>query len=112
MAAFEHYDFENLKNEAETHVFDELEFQLDNNPLNICRCNDCIGDMAAVALNNVAPKYRWSLLGGLYTASAMDDEAYRARVQDAVRNAIEIVHKNPSHDRNGPGGTDETQGAS
>jgi competence protein ComFB len=99
MAAFEYYDFENLKNETETHILNELAFQLDNSPLDICRCNDCVGDMAAVALNNVAPKYRWSLLGGLYTASAINDEAYRASVQDAVRNAIETVRKNPSHDR-------------
>jgi competence protein ComFB len=109
MAAFEHYDFENLKNEAETHIFDELEFQLDNNPLDICRCNDCVGDMAAIALNKVAPKYRWSLLGSLYTASALNDEVYRASVQEAVRNAIGIVSGNPSHDRKEPRETDELQ---
>jgi competence protein ComFB len=99
MAAFENYDFENLKNEAETHVFNELAFQLDNHPLKICRCNDCIGDMAAIALNKVAPKYQWSLLGSLYTASAINDDAYRASIENAVRNAIEVVRENPSHDR-------------
>jgi competence protein ComFB len=99
VAAFGNYDFEHLKNDAETHVFNELDFQLDNYPLYVCCCNDCVGDMAAIALNKVAPKYRWSLLGGLYTASAINDGAYRASIQDAVRNAIEIVRANPSHDR-------------
>jgi competence protein ComFB len=107
MAAFAYYNFENLKNEAETHIFDELALQLDNYPLNVCRCNDCVGDMAAVALNTVAPKYRWSLLGGLYTASAINDGAYRESIQDAVRNAIEIVRANPSHDRQELAGTKE-----
>jgi competence protein ComFB len=54
--------------------------------------------MAAIALNKVEPKYRWSLLGSLYTASAIYDEAYRERVRDAVREAIEIVRQNPSHE--------------
>jgi competence protein ComFB len=99
MAAFENYDFESLKNESETYVFNELAFQLDNYPLDICRCNDCVGDMAAIALNKVAPKYRWSLLGELYAAMVIKDTAYRASVEDAVRNAIEIVRANPSHDQ-------------
>jgi competence protein ComFB len=98
MAAFDRYDFENLKNESETHIFNELAAQLEAAPYAGCRCNDCIGDMAAIALNRVAPTYRWSLLGSLYTASAMNDEGYRASVEEAVREAIEIVRNNPSHD--------------
>jgi competence protein ComFB len=99
MTVFNNYDFDHLKNESETHIFNELAAQLEACPYEVCRCNDCIGDMAAIALNRVAPKYRWSLLGGLYTASAMNDEEYRARVEEAVREAIEIVWNNPSHDR-------------
>jgi competence protein ComFB len=97
MAVFDHYDFENLKNESETHIFNELAAQLEVYPHEICCCNDCIGDMAAIALNKVAPKYRWSLLGSLYTASAMNDEGYRTSVKDSVREAIETVRTNPSH---------------
>jgi competence protein ComFB len=102
MAAFNGYDFENLKNESETHVFNELASQLDDYPAEVCRCNDCIGDMAAIALNRVDPKYRWSLLGSLYTATVMRDEAYRTSVKEAVREAIEIVRKNPSHELSQP----------
>lgn len=99
MVALDHYDFENLKNESETHVFKELAARLEAVPSEVCRCNDCLGDMAAIALNRVAPKYRWSLLGSLYTASAMDDEEYRTSVENAVWEAIETVRKNPSHDQ-------------
>jgi competence protein ComFB len=93
-----HYDFENLKNEAETFVINELERQLDTLSEPACRCNDCVLDMAAIALNTVRPLYRVSLLGTLYTASAMDGKAYASSVRDAVFTAIEKVRKNPSHD--------------
>jgi competence protein ComFB len=99
MILFNQHDFENLKNESETHVFNDLAFQLENYPLPVCCCTDCIGDMAAIALNKVAPKYRWSLLGSLYTASAINDAAYRTSIREAVLDAIEIVRRNPSHDR-------------
>lgn len=98
MVALDNYDFDNLKNESETHIFNELAAQLEAIPREVCRCNDCLGDMAAIALNKVAPRYRWSLLGSLYTASAMDDDAYRASVESAVLDAIETVRMNPSHD--------------
>ena len=99
MITIDNYDFENLKNESETHIFNELAAQLKALPYEVCRCNDCLGDMAAIALNRVAPKYRWSLLGSLYTASAMDDKEYRTSVENAVREAIQTVRKNPSHDK-------------
>lgn len=98
MALTDTYNFDNLKNESETHIFNELERQLENYPLPICRCNDCLGDMAAIALNKVEPKYRWSLLGSLYTASAIGDEEYRNSVRTAVLDAVELVRRNPSHD--------------
>jgi competence protein ComFB len=54
--------------------------------------------MAAMALNAVKPLYRYSLLGTLWTSSAMDDEAYAAILKEAVSGAIEKVRANPSHD--------------
>ena len=98
MALIDDYDFQYLKNEAENLVLKELERQLENFSAPICRCNECIVDMAAMALNTVKPLYRVSLLGSLYTASAMDKKAYAASVREAVSKAIEKVRKNPSHD--------------
>jgi competence protein ComFB len=54
--------------------------------------------MAAIALNTVKPLYRVSLLGTLYTATAMDEKNYGSSVRDAVFLAIEKVRKNPSHE--------------
>ena len=98
MALIDEYDFEFLKNEAENLVLKELERQLQRYTDAVCRCNDCIVDMAAMALNNVKPLYRVSLLGTLYAASAMDEKDYAEKIKEAVSNAIQKVHNNPGHE--------------
>ncbi|MDR2097630.1 MAG: late competence development ComFB family protein [Spirochaetaceae bacterium] len=97
MAGIEGYDFQNLSNVAEKIVLNELGRQLDGWNLDICKCNDCVVDMAAMALNSVKPLYRCSLLGELYTAEAKNDAVYAKSVQKAVRLAIEKVSLNPGH---------------
>ena len=92
------YDFENLNNEAENLILEELDRQLEDYSKPLCMCNDCVVDIAAMALNSVKPLYRASLLGRLYTASAMDQKNYASSVRDAVSKAIEKIRKNPSHD--------------
>ncbi|MDR1025171.1 MAG: late competence development ComFB family protein [Treponema sp.] len=98
MAFIDNYDFDLLKNEAENLVLNELGQQLESCDAEICTCNDCVVDMAAIALNSVKPLYRFSILGTLYTAQAMSDDAYRESIKTAVSAAIEKVRKNPSHD--------------
>jgi len=97
MAFIDDYGFEQLKNEAEQHVYHELEAQLANAG-DICRCNDCVMDMAAMALNNVKPLYHYSILGNLYAAQANTNQAYADSVQQQVALAIAKVSSNPSHD--------------
>ncbi len=92
------YDFSILVNEAERMVVDELERLLDDaGSRGICTCEDCVLDMAALALNTIKPLYRVSLLGTLY-AQAADGTEYADRVRKAVETAVEKVRKNPSHD--------------
>jgi competence protein ComFB len=98
MAFTDTYDFELLKNEAEQMVLHELEKQLAARGEEVCRCNECVVDMAAIALNTVKPLYRFSLLGTLYAAQAMNEQSYADSVQRAVAQAIERVRTNPSHD--------------
>jgi competence protein ComFB len=98
MAFTDAYDFDLLKNEAEQMVLHELEKQLEVQAEYICRCNECVVDMAAIALNTVKPLYRFSLLGTLYAAQAMNEQSYADSVQQAVAQAIEKVRVNPSHD--------------
>ena len=98
MAFTDEYDFEHLKNEAEKLVISELERQLESFTEEVCRCNDCVLDMTAIALNSVKPIYMVSLLGSLYAATAMDEQAYATTIREAVFKAIEKVRKNPSHE--------------
>ena len=98
MAFIDTYEFELLKNEAEMLVIHELEKQLEKESEETCRCNECVVDMAAVALNSVKPIYRFSLLGTLYASKAMNEMSYANSVQKAVSKAIEKVKKNPAHD--------------
>ncbi|MDR2028661.1 MAG: late competence development ComFB family protein, partial [Treponema sp.] len=73
MAFIDDYDFELLENEAEKLVLEELGQQLKSFEETICRCNECVVDMAAMALNTVKPLYRVSLLGTLYASQAMNE---------------------------------------
>jgi len=92
------YSFELLKNEAENMVITEIERQLKMGHKFMCRCNDCVVDIAAIALNNIKPLYRFSLLGTLYASQAISEQEYAEGVREAVLQAIEKVKANPSHD--------------
>jgi competence protein ComFB len=99
MALIDEYDFDLLKNEAEVLVIREIEHQLESkSDEQACRCNECIVDIAAISLNNVKPLYRFSLLGTIYAANAMNEKDYADSVKEAVANAIKKVKENPAHD--------------
>ncbi|GMO21441.1 MAG: late competence development ComFB family protein [Spirochaetaceae bacterium] len=91
------YNFENLVDEGLKLVIAELIRQLATKK-DICFCEDCVLDMAALALNSLPPRYRCSLLGRIYQADGMNDPAYAASLKHAVKVAIERVSQNPSHD--------------
>ena len=98
MAFTDNYDFEHLQNEAEKLVITELGRQLESFKEPICLCNDCVVDMAAMALNMVTPLYRVSLLGSIYASRAMDEKKYATQIRESVFTAVEKVRKNPSHE--------------
>lgn len=96
MGLKDEYNFDTLVNEAEHLVLSELERQMARTP-GLCTCQDCVLDMAAYALNKVKPVYRVSLLGSVYARSGTGAEQAR-QIMSAVREAIEKVKANPSHD--------------
>ncbi|MDR2865188.1 MAG: late competence development ComFB family protein [Spirochaetaceae bacterium] len=97
MAFIDNYDFENLIDEGKRLVIEELGSQLEDWPHPVCLCNDCIVDMAGMALNHLPPRYHCSLLGGLYAAD-LEDMIYRKKLKKAVAHAIKRVSENPAHD--------------
>lgn len=97
MAFKDNYDFELLVNEAENLVIEELEKQLKEiSDEDICKCEECVIDMAALALNRLTPKYRASFTGKIYAQQYYEGE-YKKQVEDSVRYAIEKISSNPSH---------------
>lgn len=98
MAFVDTFDFEILKNESEKLVVEELGRQLDVRKGPICRCETCVVDMAAMALNAVKPLYRVSLLGTQYASQAMGETHFAKTLKDSVSKSIEKVRKNPAHD--------------
>jgi len=97
MSFLNEYNFDLLKNEAEVMVIREVESQLEKQT-DMCLCNECIVDIAAIALNNVKPLYRFSLLGTLYASQAMTEQGYAESIKNAVAEAIKKVKNNPAHD--------------
>jgi competence protein ComFB len=87
----EMYGFEELTNEAERLVLDELGRILEERGDSLYTDEDAILDIAAYALNHVAPMYRVNLLGRLYASTLSDEHA--AEIRRAVEEAIEKVTK-------------------
>jgi competence protein ComFB len=93
------YDFDLLINEAENLVVEELEEQLtEESNKNVCRCQECVLDMATFALNKLKPKYRSSFTGIVYAQQYYSGD-YRNEVITAVKEAIKKVSSNPSHEK-------------
>ncbi len=93
----EDYELDYLENEAESIVFSELEKQLSEDwAEDVCKCQDCVLDMAALALNTVQPFYRVSLLGKVY-AGGLNNSEYGEKVAKAVNDAIVKISVNPAH---------------
>ncbi len=99
VAFTDEYDFDLLENQIENIVIKELEKQLAlGENKNVCKCRDCVIDMAALALNHLKPAYRSSLSmkGYLYKQNlhaGNRDQAYEKVVKDAIHKIAE----NPSH---------------
>lgn len=96
MAFQDKYDFSLLVNEKERFVVTELEAQLKVRT-EVCRCQECVLDMVALALNHTKPVYRVTLLGSIYATA--EDENLQQEIADAVRLAVEKIYVNPSHAR-------------
>ncbi len=98
MAFKDEYDFDLLVNEAESLVITELEKQLsEEENKDACKCQECVLDMATLALNNIKPKYRSSFTGLVYSQQYYIGNQ-REEIVDAVKKAVKKVSKNPSHD--------------
>ncbi|MDC7236127.1 MAG: late competence development ComFB family protein [Spirochaetales bacterium] len=98
MTFIENYNLDEIKNEVEEVTYAELEKQLNAIPdEDICKCVDCVQDMACFALNQIKPRYTVSLLGSLFTR--VETEALIEDIETVVGSAIEKISQNPLHSK-------------
>lgn len=66
---------------------------------NICKCEDCIQDIKALALNNLKPLYVVTEKGNIYAKVRELSTQFRADTVKVLTEAVEVVCKNPRHIR-------------
>lgn len=65
--------------------------------INAYKCDKCIDDIKAIALNNLEPIYVVSEKGNMYAKSNELNVQFRTDVIKELTEAIEIVSQNPRH---------------
>ena len=97
------YDTRDLRNMTEDTVFDAITAAMRERP-DMCKCQDCALDVAAIALNNLPPHYcvgQFSSMPagvvGLRHYVPEREKEVAERVKAAVEAAIEKVKNHPNH---------------
>lgn len=86
---------QNLKNVMEMLVAQRLEEIKDRLPG--CKCDICLQDITAHALNHLEPKYVATHTGELYTKADALTMQNEIDLTSALVKSAEIVSKNPRH---------------
>ncbi len=66
--------------------------------INVCTCEKCSLDIAAIALNDLPPKYIVSEKGELYSRIDGLRQQFEVDVITSVTKAVAIVKNNPRHE--------------
>lgn len=77
-------------------VEQELERMLPHYP-DLCRCDKCLLDIQAIALNSLPPHYVVSHMGELWARAENMSIQRQVDIQAALTKAIQIVHERPRH---------------
>ena len=85
-----------IRNYMEDCVLDLLGPVLDS--LNACKCDNCIHDVYALALNNLPPRYVVSKKGQVYTKLSALINQFEVDITAAITNGSVVVSKSPRHD--------------
>lgn len=86
-----------LRNVTQDIVFEKLEEMLHNRP-EVCSCERCRFDMAAIALNNLKPRYVVTERGAAFTRVSVLDVQIAADTIKELTRALAQVGKEPRHE--------------
>lgn len=84
-----------LKNYMEEVVLNLMEGVLDD--INVCKCELCKMDIAALALNDLPPKYIATETGELYSKVNSLRNQFEVDVIAAITKAAVLVKRSPRH---------------
>ena len=85
-----------LKNYMEEIVFNSLKEVLQD--INVCSCEKCMLDIAAIALNDLPPKYIVTEKGELYSKINALKQQFEVDVIAAITKAAVLVKRRPRHE--------------
>lgn len=85
-----------IKNYMEDLVWQTLDEILVSYP-QVCQCERCRCDIAAIALNTLQPQYIVSRKGEAYKHIQMLNSQFKTDIIAALSRAIAIVENNPNH---------------
>lgn len=85
-----------IKNYMEEIVFSMIKEVLDD--INVCSCDKCILDIAAIALNDLPSRYIVSEKGELYSKINSLRQQFEVDVISAITKAAVLVKRSPRHE--------------
>lgn len=83
------------KNFMEDIVFSVLSRNIQK--FDVCQCETCYNDIAAIVLNRLPPKYVATPKGELFAKVNAWEQQFEIDVLTAVAQAVEIVHNHSRH---------------
>lgn len=89
--------FVQLKNYMEELVWEQLERILEARE-DICKCEKCRYDIAALSLNMLPPRYVATDMGETYTRINSLEQQFYADIATALSHAIIVVRSRPHHE--------------
>ncbi|HEX2946447.1 MAG TPA: late competence development ComFB family protein [Clostridia bacterium] len=84
-----------IKNYMEEIVFNQMKDVLTD--INMCTCDKCLLDIAAIALNDLPPKYLVTEKGELYSKINTLKQQFEVDVIAAITKAAVLVKRSPRH---------------
>jgi competence protein ComFB len=85
-----------IKNYMEEVVFNQMKEVLTD--INMCTCEKCMLDVAAIALNDLPPKYLVTEKGELYSKINTLAQQFDVDVIAAITKAALLVKRRPRHE--------------
>jgi competence protein ComFB len=85
-----------IKNYMEDLVWQAMDGILAMHP-QFCHCDRCRHDMAALALNDLPPKYIVTRKGETFTRLRLMEMQFSTDIITAISRAIEVVGSKPNH---------------